>query len=86
MKTPSRKRPGQGLVIRELYAYVAAGRDGDEGIVGINFDGNWLPLVGADMDRMKSLRAHALACARASGERVRLVKFSSREDLEVLAP
>jgi hypothetical protein len=82
----SRKRPGQGLQIRELYAYVAAVPPGDEGIFGINFGGSWLPIVGADMARMRSLRAHAQACARASGERVRLVKFSVREDLEVIGP
>jgi hypothetical protein len=43
-----------------------------------------MPLIGADMDRIKSLRSRAEMVRRITGYPVRLVRFSARDDLEVL--
>ncbi|GAH83034.1 unnamed protein product, partial [marine sediment metagenome] len=43
--------------IEEMYAFVAedTGPD-DEGVVGVNTGCGWMPLVGADMARVESLK------------------------------
>jgi hypothetical protein len=70
--------------IDALYAWVATEPDGGEGVCSVQLGGIHMPLIGADMDRIKSLREHAEAVHRASGYSVRLVRFSRREDLEIL--
>jgi hypothetical protein len=77
-------RPGQGQAISALYAWVATEPDGGEGVCSAQIGDVHFPLVGADMDRMKSLRPHAELIHRATGYPVRLVRFAHREDLEVL--
>ena len=70
-----------------LYAYLAedAGPD-DEGIAA-HSAGRWMmPLVGADADRISSLRPAAEGVARLLGRPVRLVRFTGREDLGVIMP
>lgn len=46
--------------------------------------GVWLPLVGADEERVKSLRPVAERIARTTEKRVVLARFKEREDLEVI--
>jgi hypothetical protein len=77
-------RPGTGQSIDALYAWVATEPDGGEGICSAQIGGTHMPLVGANMDRIKSLRLYAEAVRRMSGYPVRLVRFGSRDDLEVL--
>lgn len=70
------------LTVDEMYAYLLTMANGDE-TVPATFDdatGMWLPLMGADRDRMRSFRPIAEALA-AGGERVHLVRFTTREDL-----
>lgn len=71
--------------IEEMYAFVAedTGPD-DEGIIGMNTDMGWMPLVGADMKRVESLRPIARGIGRQVGKKVTLVHFSNRDDLEVI--
>jgi hypothetical protein len=78
-------RPGQGLTIDALYAWVATEPDGGEGVCAMNIPGfGMTPLVGADMDRIKSLRPFAEQARKLTGYPVRLVRFSRRDDLEIL--
>jgi len=78
-------RPSRGLSIDALYAWVCTEPDGGEGVIGADIGlGGVEPLVGADMDRIKSLRPYAEALRSMTGYPVRLVRFGSREDLEVL--
>ena len=70
--------------IVELFAFLAVGDDGDEGVIGGYFDGSWMPFVGADMARMESLRAFAEEISRKTGKRIVLAKFSAREDVETI--
>lgn len=68
--------------IEEMYAFVAedSGPD-DEGIVGINTATGWMPLVGADMARVESLKPIAKGIAAQTGKKIKLVHFTNREDL-----
>ena len=66
-----------------MYAFVAEDKGpDDEGVVGMSA-GQWmLPLVGADMARVDSLRHHAVFIARTTGKKIKLAHFTNREDLE----
>lgn len=77
-------RPGTGQSIDAIYAWVATDPDGGEGICSFQLGDTHMPLVGADMDRIKSLRRFAESVRRISGYPVRLVRFGSRDDLEIL--
>ena len=74
--------------ITELWAYITedTGPD-DEGVVaslgghgGIGI----MPLIGADAERMLSLKGLERATAKASGKTVKLVKFTTRTEVETL--
>ena len=69
--------------ITEMYAFVAeeSGPD-DEGVVGMSAGQWFLPLVGADMARVNSLKPHALDIAKKTGKKVKLIHFTNREELE----
>ena len=76
--------PSLGYRIDRLFAYVAEDGDG-EGLVGapIGSGGSLMPLVGADAERMLSLRPFARTLARAvPGRRIRLVRFDVRTEIE----
>lgn len=73
------------LSIDSLWAYLAVNEEG-EGIIGELTPNGWLPLVGADKERIASLRPLAERAAAASGRRVVLAKFSVREDIEIIDP
>lgn len=74
------------LKVDQMYAYVSVDDDGDEGICGIRTGMGWMPMVGADMARMLSLRNHAELVAQESGRTVRLVRFGVRELLDTITP
>lgn len=71
--------------IDEMYAFVVedSGPD-DEGIIGMNTKGGWMPLVGADMARIESLRPIARNIAYQLGKPVKLLHFDNRKELEVI--
>jgi hypothetical protein len=78
-------KPRTGASIDALYAWVCTEPDGGEGVVGADIGlGGVSHLVGADMDRIRSLRPYAEAIRGLTGYPVRLVRFGSRDDLEVL--
>jgi hypothetical protein len=71
--------------IEQLWAFISD--DDGEGIAAfLSNDGIWMPLIAADKARVDSLRKMAQQLATESGVPVKLVKFSVREDLEVLEP
>ncbi len=70
-----------------LFAFITADTGPeDEGIVAAHMGDKWLPLVGADMDRIDSLRPLARQISQATGKNIVLAKFSVREDLEEITP
>ncbi|MBA7476963.1 hypothetical protein ES707_12359 [subsurface metagenome] len=68
--------------IEEMYAFVAedSGPD-DEGVVAMSVGGVMLPLVGADMARVESLKPIARGIAVETGKRIKLLHFTHREEL-----
>jgi hypothetical protein len=78
--------PPEPKRIDALYAWVATEPDGGEGVCGADIPalGGMVPLVGADLERMRSLRPYAELTRRASGCRVRLIGFTGRLDIEEL--
>lgn len=72
--------------IEHIHAFIAEDRGpGDEGVTAFKGPHGWMPMVGADVARVESLRAIAREMAR-NGKRIRLVKFSVREEVEVFEP
>lgn len=70
-----------------MFAFIAedSGPD-DEGVVAIQsveggYGAIWLPLAGADMARVESLKPLAKGIGQVSGRKVKLIKFTQREDL-----
>lgn len=69
--------------IDAIYAWIATEPDGGEGVCAHSMPRLGLvPLVGADRERVESLRPFARAVAKQSGCPVRLVCFTTRNVLE----
>lgn len=75
------QQPLLPLRIDEMFAYIATDETG-EGIPAMPISGTTMPLVGADRERMESLRPYAERLAKMAGKKFKLVRFSVREDLE----
>lgn len=73
-------------VIEELYAFVCEETPGEEGVCGANMNGQWMPMVGADLLRIESIRPLMKRLAEVSPGPIRLVRFSTREVLEEIEP
>lgn len=73
-----------GKRIDELFAFVSVDKDGTEGVCAAFVRGVWMPLVGADMARVDSLRPIASVVAEESGMTIRLIRFCKREELETI--
>lgn len=67
--------------IDEMFAFVATEKDGQEGIIGAELNGRFLPLVGADMARVVSLYPFAAALAEHSKVPLKVVKFTNKTDI-----
>jgi hypothetical protein len=77
---------GLGYVVRDIYVYLAVHEDGDEGVVAMRMGSAWIPLVAADPIRLAQLRPIAEATARTTGKSIRLVRFTTREEVETIDP
>ena len=74
--------------IDEMYAYVIMDDDDTEGIPAFQLTGSAIPMpmVGADMARVESLNPIAQSMAQQLGKKVTLVRFTTREEIEVFEP
>lgn len=72
--------------IDEMWAWLAVDpRDDTEGVMGFRAPtGQWMPMVGADADRAESLRPIVLEILRLAGGEARLVRFTTRTDVETV--
>lgn len=71
----------KGFKITSLKAFLAEDQDGTEGVVAQFIPGmGMMPFVGADDARIESLRPFVKKMA--DKVKIKLVKFSVREDLE----
>ncbi|HEY6393985.1 MAG TPA: hypothetical protein VIX12_01135, partial [Candidatus Binataceae bacterium] len=75
------------LYLEEMFAFVSEDDHG-EGLACLDdpASGMMVPMVGADREMMDYLREMAKAIAQSRGVAVKLVKFSKREELEVIIP
>ncbi len=70
------------LRIDSMFAFICLDDDGTEGIPAFMTPGGIaMPMVGADLQRVDSLRPIARQMVEA-GKKITLVKFSHRETLE----
>lgn len=71
--------------IKEMFAFITEENGpGDEGLIGIAMNGQWMPFVGADMERANALKPLARSIGEATHKKIKLVRFSVREELEEL--
>lgn len=62
--------------ITELFAFVAQDKDeDDEGLMAFQTKTGWMPMVGADMGRVVSLKVFADAMVEKSGKTYRILRF-----------
>jgi hypothetical protein len=62
-------------MIKEMYAFCSQEKPGDEGIVAYFTGEAWMPMVGADMARMESLKQEAIKLGKRCACSVTLKKF-----------
>lgn len=55
--------------------------DGNEGVCSIRVGDSWMPLIAADEKRLAIIRREGAALARVTGKKLRLVKFTAREEV-----
>ena len=72
------------LRIDQMFAFIAKDHDGTEGVCAMLVDGTWMPMVGADVARVESLKPIAQDLARQGGCDITLAVFSGRKDVEVI--
>jgi hypothetical protein len=71
--------------IESMYAFVVEDiAPDDEGLIAQAVGSMWMPLVGADMKRIDSLRPVAAAIGKRIGKKIKLVKFTNRQEVEVI--
>jgi len=71
-----------GKRIEGMYAFTTIDEEGDEGIIAELMNGTWFPFIGADMERMESLKERAKVVARTVGCKYTLKRFAYVETLE----
>lgn len=75
------------LKIDQMFAFIAVDEKGDEGVVGMRApNGEWAPFVGADEARANSLKPYAEEIATVSGREVKLVRFTTRAEIQTITP
>jgi hypothetical protein len=82
------KQPSGSLPrIEHLWAYVMDDPDdGNEGIIGVSFGRLMMPLIASDHVRCDEYHRYAERIAKQLGRPVRLVRFETRVEVEVIEP
>lgn len=66
------------LKITELYAFIAKEKDGSEGLMAFQAYGSWIPMVGADLERVDILIPIADKISRQEGFNYEIRYFKAR--------
>lgn len=73
--------------ITTLHAWTQIDEGDEEGLIAqLTAHGTWVPLIGADEDRIRSLRDYAAGVAAATGRPVQLRRFDHGVVVEQLEP
>lgn len=76
---------GMGFRIQSLWAYLAVHADNDEGVIAtLGPSGVWIPMIGADQARLRSLEPVVREMVAQSKMPVVLAQFAQRTDLETI--
>lgn len=78
----TRTEPAMEEKIEELYCFCVVGKDGSEGIPSMLANGTWMPLIGADMRRVDSLKKIVRTMERQTKTKIKLLRFTVREEIE----
>lgn len=70
----------------QLWAFLASGDDGEEGLIGVSSAAGFIPLVASDLARMEAVKQLAIGIARDHSTTIRLVRFNLRTDIEMIMP
>lgn len=76
--------PANTHKIDALWAAVSVDATG-EGICAILLDGAWTPLIAGDEKRLEWLVAQARALAKATGQRIKIIKLTARIEIMDIA-
>lgn len=75
--------------IEEIYAFVSVD-EGGEGIIAKQLDLpnglTFMPFICADKQRMESLKPFAELMSQSTGTKIKLIKFTCREEIEEYSP
>jgi hypothetical protein len=74
------------LRVDQMFVFLAVDHTGDEGVIAYPMGNTIMPLLGADMARVDSVRTLAQKIADARGCDITLAVFSVRENREVIRP
>lgn len=73
--------------IESVYAFVSVDpEDGNEGIIAAPIGGMTMPMIAADVERLAILKPIAAEIAVAFGVTVKLIRLTTREELETFFP
>ncbi len=72
--------------ISELWAWVSFDKNSDdEGVVAVRMpNGEVMPAIGADKDRIESLRPYVLTAVIVLGKPAKLVHFTKVDETEII--
>lgn len=72
----------------EIYAYLSTDPKGDEHLCAFKdpLSGSWMPMTSSEQTVILQMHSIADEMVKASGVTIRLVRYSAREDLEVIRP
>ena len=74
--------PENKLKIENVWAFVSHDDKGNEGLCAIPTNLGMMPMIAADEARLKDLRVAAKKLVSMTNKKIKLIKFSVREDLE----
>jgi hypothetical protein len=69
------------LKIEKMFAFVSQEGEGEGVMAAMTQDGTWMPLVGADMSRVKALVPVANDISKATGRPYKIYEFSNKKDI-----
>ena len=72
--------------INKLFAFVAENDETREGIIGAVTDMGTVSMVCADLGRLEEMKKYAVEAANATGKTIKLIVFTTREELEIIHP
>jgi hypothetical protein len=79
------KEEERRMKIESLWAYISEDEKG-EGLCGFQDPntGQWMPMICADEARLKALRPFAHQIAVVTKKKIKVVKFTQREDIDAI--